>query len=267
MFSVFVLLPFHAGEPTSNILTAIQSTFTSFSFLTEECKKVVCLAFDGESLDENQKKSITQIFTSNKENVDYIISYNTNSFGLQKNLNAAIRRLNIKDSDFIVRLDCDDLMLEKRLPLQIDHMLKNPSTDVLASCAEINHFGKLRITPKSYTGYIKITDMFLKNKVVHSTVCFRGSVFKTFGLYDEDFTYGQDYEFWLRILSNGGKIYISPKVLVRINHDISIYRRRLKAQNFYIKALWQWRYPHIYWLVRLVMACVLQCCYKAIRIF
>ncbi|GAG14884.1 unnamed protein product, partial [marine sediment metagenome] len=49
----------------------------------------------------------------------------------------------------------------------------------------------------------------IDNCFTHSTICIKRNIFRKYGLYDESYLYGQDYEIWCRL----------------------IYRDNLKAKN------------------------------------
>lgn len=78
--------------------------------------------------------------------------------------------------------------------------------------------------------------LFRTNKVISPTIvdtvpfgCWRKSLFDSIGMFDEDLTRGQDYEFNARILAHYGKIYLLP------NLEIDYYVREtlLKTCKMY----------------------------------
>ena len=257
MASVVVLLPFYAGEPSSKIVASLTSIIESFAALEAPYEKIVCLAFDGDGLEAKMAEISALGFELNRQDVSIMISHNQGPTGLQYNLNAAIKMMKPQSDDLFCRIDCDDEMYQDRLSQQCAFMFQSPHIDIVASRADVVRFGATHVSPKSVSGDVKKTKMFLKNQIVHSSVCFRGSVFSRFGFYDEAYRFGQDYEFWLRVLSQGGKIHILPDSLVRLHQDRKIFGKRLRAQRYYLKALLKWPQLHWAWIARTLFVLLL----------
>lgn len=262
-----VLLPFYAEEQTSKIIKSLTSVIDSFVALKAPYTKIVCLAFDGDDVEPKMAEIAAFGFHVNREDVSIVVSHNQYPTGLQHNLNSAIKMMNPQNDDLFLRVDCDDEMYRVRIEAQCSFMARSPYIDIVASRADVVRFGRTHISPKSFSGEIRKTDMFLKNQVVHSSVCFRGSVFSRFGYYDNMYRYGQDYEFWLRVLSQGGRIHILPEVLVRLHQGGNTVIKRLRAQRYYFSALRKWRQLHWLWFCRVSFTLLMCCVHSTLRLF
>lgn len=120
---------------------------------------------------------------------------------------------------YIARTDADDEMHPKRLEKQIACLVNNPEVDICSCRAE--HRGG-----ESYAGMRYFTELtnrwlhpdaisvnrFRSLPVINPTLMFRASVFERFGMYLHN-SFPEDYEFILRVLSGGLKIYKLPEVL------------------------------------------------------
>jgi len=113
-----------------------------------------------------------------------------------------INRLNqiavLSQSDYIARMDSDDLMHPERLQKQLDYLLKNPAVDVVgAGMYSLDN----QLSPCGFRGAESenITDIrrFAKNVFIHVSVAGKRAWFLQ-NPYDERFVRAEDQELWLR---------------------------------------------------------------------
>lgn len=145
------------------------------------------------------------------------------NLGLCESLNRAIASV---DSEFIARLDQDDVSLPTRLQEQIDFLEQNSDyICVFSNISRISEtgreFGQYQIKSDAA---IADYDQKLYGCIVHSTICFRRPAFMEVGGY-RAFVYPvDDYDLLLRFWETG-KVAVINKPLVK-------YRIHSKAGTF-----------------------------------
>ncbi len=150
---VTILMPVYNGEKylKEALESILNQTFTNFEFLiindasTDNSKNII------NSFNDHRIKLI-----ENKENL-----------GLTKSLNKGI---SISQSEYIARMDADDISLPKRLGIQVKFMDKHPEIGAVGTWAKIiGDKNKKHI--KTYSNFEKIKAVsFFKNIIVHPSV-------------------------------------------------------------------------------------------------
>ncbi len=123
---------------------------------------------------------------------------------------------------YIARMDADDWMFPNRLEKQYDCLEKNPEIDVVAGLAEyIPHKAETEGFQRyvSWSNSILETrDIFLKqfieSPVINPTAMWHRKISDKYGSYRHG-SFPEDYELWLRWLSNGVKIYKLPIPVIK----------------------------------------------------
>ncbi|MFX1385398.1 MAG: glycosyltransferase [Promethearchaeota archaeon] len=129
---------------------------------------------------------------------------NKKNIGLTKSLNKAI---NISRGEFIARQDVDDISLPNRLEKQLKFLENHPDFVFCGSDVTVK---QNQYKSSKYLDFNKIKEnLIINNCFTHSTILIRKKYLSEYGLYDEKYLYGQDYELWCRL----------------------IYRYNLKARN------------------------------------
>lgn len=126
--------------------------------------------------------------------------------------------------DIVIRMDSDDIMFPNRIESQLNYMNNTPQcvmcgTDVQMFTQDENQPKNMilmqRTTHKSIT-----LEEFKETQpswfVNHPSVCYRRSAILKIGNYNRDLSRScfEDYELWLRVLKEYGKIYHIPEVLM-----------------------------------------------------
>ena len=104
-----------------------------------------------------------------------LIVKNLDNIGLTKSLNKGIPHCN---SEYIARMDADDISVSKRFMLQVEFLNKNKNIDVVGgSILEFNHNNKRfkRIFPRNQKEILK--KIAIASPFSHPTVMFRRKVF------------------------------------------------------------------------------------------
>lgn len=106
--------------------------------------------------------------------------------------------LRLSKSEFIARMDADDISLPNRLQKQLDFLTSNPDISVVGSW--IRFFGDVEFTYE-YPSEIGYLDMLSKCRLAHPAVMFRRKDFKKFGFwYNTDVSPAEDYDLWSRAI-------------------------------------------------------------------
>jgi len=184
MPKVSVVMSVYNGEEylKDSISSILSQDFTDFDFI---------IINDGST-----DNSLEVIKSFNDQRIKLISRENR---GLIYSLNEAI---SCSDSEYIARMDADDISLPNRLSRQIE-VLKNLEIDLLGSWAiKINEkneeIGTMSYPPASHK---EIKIFFIKhNPFIHSSVMIRRSVLNSVGLYNQKYKHAEDYELWGRVL-------------------------------------------------------------------
>lgn len=126
-----------------------------------------------------------------------LIEKNTNQ-GLIKSLNEGLKYCK---SDFIVRMDLDDLIHPLRIEKQMRFLLAHPRIDVV-SCFMIifNEKGEMKkVTYREDFDFQKITLLFY-SPLSHAGSIFRSKVLLDLG-YREEYIHAEDFDLWYRIMN------------------------------------------------------------------
>lgn len=122
------------------------------------------------------------------------------------------------DGKYIVRMDSDDISLNRRLEFLEQFILENPDVDVFG--AQIEEFncktgdlGLQRQVPLTQIGISKYAK--LRNPLNHVTVCVKRAALEEVGGY-EGVLWHEDYYLWLKMISNSKKMANMPNVQVYV---------------------------------------------------
>jgi glycosyltransferase involved in cell wall biosynthesis len=155
------------------------------------------------------------------------IFQNNNNLGLTRSLNIL---LNESKGQYIARQDSDDISLSSRLSRQLNY-IQYKNLDVCGSRAIIK--GSSKITPKkSYYLPIGIT-LKIKNPFIHGSLILKKSVLDKVNLYDERFTYSQDYKLIKDIKNAGFSMGILKEPLYVLNVKNNISTNHKVSQKYY----------------------------------
>ena len=143
---------------------------------------------------------------------------------------------NLARGKYIAHIDDDDISLPQRLEKQFDYMEKNP--DICLSGTFIETFGEnIRPSWVFYTDSDLIDlSMNFYNPLCHSSVMYRKSFMEENGInYNFNYLCAQDYELYMQILLNGGKITNIDEVLVRYKMHSDRLTDNYETQQIQIK--------------------------------
>lgn len=151
--------------------------------------------------------------------------------GLIYSLNTGLQLIN---SDYIVRMDCDDISLPGRLEKQIRFMDSNPSIGVSgSSLLNINKSGTKRkwIPPSSHED-IKCLLLF-NSSLFHPTVIIRRNALNNLNFkYDANYLYAEDYKLWTTLSQHVRLHNLKNVLLIRKREKESIGVRFNEKQKY-----------------------------------
>lgn len=156
---------------------------------------------------------------------------NRENLGLAKSLN---RGLGIAETEYIARMDADDISHPDRLLKQIRYLDENPDVGLLGTRyvgidEDGREWGEIYVPIGSDN--IK-RNLLVRNSFCHGSVVFRKSVIERAGCYNEDITVAQDYDLWLRV-AEICPVENYPEVLHkwRVNEQTGISVTRFSEQE------------------------------------
>lgn len=167
--------------------------------------------------------------------------------GLTASLNIGLQACK---SEYIARMDADDIALPNRLLHQLQILDKDKNLAMLGTWVQLIDERNKKIGRRQFpTDYARIKTKALQfNPISHPTVMLRRKVLDKFGVYDENLDGAEDYDLFLRIARDHNVINI-PEVLLQYRvHDKSVSWQQTKkvekaAIDARLKALLTYHYP------------------------
>lgn len=204
MPKISVIMPVYNGGKylKAAVQSVLDQTYKDFEFII----------LDDGSLDNSL--SIVENFSD--ERIKFV---KLNHRGIVTALN---KGLEISKSEYIVRVDADDLSLPDRFEKLLNYMEENKQIAVCGSWAisiddEGKVIGEMKYPPMQYKDIKKYS--LLHNPFIHPSVIFRKEVVLGVGGY-RNFKHNEDYELWTRVLSkNSGHNVPEFLLKYRIHSD------------------------------------------------
>lgn len=189
MRKITVLMPVYNAESylEEAIESILQQSFKDFNLL---------IINDG-STDESE--NIITKFMKLDDRIIY--EKNRTNIGLIKTLN---RGINLVNTEYLVRMDSDDVAHTKKLEAQLKYMEENKEVNIVGTqsfnFSDTDQKRKRKILP---TKSKRInTFLLFSSPLIHPSVMMRTSFLKKESLYyDEDYIGMEDYELWTRVAS------------------------------------------------------------------
>lgn len=194
-----------------------EDSYSSLLYNTELITEFV-LVCDGVIEDSLNEKVLDFEFKSKLKGVDFKCVRLKKNQGLGKALSIGQEYCN---SDYIVRMDSDDISLPNRFEELSLFIEKNPDVDVFG--AQIEEFfdkpgdlKRFRRVPTIHDDIIKLSK--IRNPMNHVTVCIKRLSLEASGGY-ESMLWHEDYYLWVKMLQKGFKFANLPQthVAVRVN--------------------------------------------------
>ena len=145
-------------------------------------------------------------------------------------------------SEYMARMDADDLAHPERLSQQVTFLDQNPKVGVVSSLVDVFPKTKVRKGYRIYVDWLNslvlntdiYREMFVESPVANPSVLIRKALLEKIGGY-EDHGWPEDYDMWLRMYLAGVIFAKIPKVLLQWrDHPQRITRTdsRYSVKNF-----------------------------------
>jgi glycosyltransferase involved in cell wall biosynthesis len=213
MNKVSVLMPVHNGATYLHkaITSILAQTFFDFQFLIID---------DGST---DQSVAIIQSFSDQRIR----LIRNETNMGFVFSLNLGLELIR---TEYLARMDCDDLSLPERLQKQVAVLEHNPEIGVCGTWFEyfMGHSLVMRFPEKDAD--IK-REFSFHNCIGHPTVMLRTEILKKHHLkYDPEFIHTEDYDLWAK-LAPFTCFYNVPEVLYKYRiHEAQISHVHVEQQ-------------------------------------
>ena len=126
-------------------------------------------------------------------------------FTLKGKSNTLNHSLQYCNSNKVCLLDVDDIWHPEKLQKQLDYLYKY---DVVGTYC--NYFGNKNGSPELVVGQISSVMFRLFNPIINSSACFN----KSDAYWDQELDGVEDYDMWLRLMTQGKTFYNLNEVLV-----------------------------------------------------
>ncbi len=214
MPKVTVLLPIYNGEKylKEAIESVLGQTFKDFEFL---------IINDGST--DNSVKIINSY-----QDPRIKLIYNEKNLGLIASLNKGFELI---QTEYIARMDCDDISSPDRLLKQINYLDQHPKIGVLGSWVKI--IGDYDFVGKYYIQHEEIKASLLFNSsLAHPSVVIRKKILDRCNFrYNEKFKHAEDYEMWTRMIEITNFANLPEPLLFYRKHSESISKTQNEAQK------------------------------------
>jgi len=212
-----VLLPTYAGDEPDGLRRALDSVFEQ----TVEPDEVLVVE-DGPLTAELE----SVLDEAGVEHPDQLVRTSLSS---NRGLGAALSHgVEACSHELIARMDADDVAVPDRFERQLEYLAENPEVDVLGGYIgefsedpeEVNQVREVPITNEEIASVGRF-----RCPMNHPSVMFRRQAVIDAGNYRE-YRSMQDYELWMRMMSEGYTFRNLPLVLVKCHAGEDLYRRR-----------------------------------------
>lgn len=250
--AVTVLMAVYHKEKPEFLQEAMESLWTAQTLKPDQ----VILVQDGEIGDALQR-----VIARWKRKLEdaLLVVVNEKNVGLTKSLNKGLEYV---DTEYIARMDSDDVCGAERFERQVEFLEQHPDVDVVGTfMQEIDEYGQLfqvreyPTNPDEVIGYIKKA-----SPLQHASVMFRKSLFDDGLRYDEKYRTTQDLALWFDVLAKGKKIANIPAILMYYRLTNATYDRRDLAKGIletkiYFRGIYKlhgFTFAYVYPIARLI---------------
>lgn len=189
-----------------------------------------------------------------------IVIKNETNLGLTKSLNKGLK---YTKSEFIARMDTDDISHPMRFELQYNFLCSNPDIDVVGGALQEFNDENPCLNIRRYPDDSKVISKYIckASPLAHPTVMMRRRIFDQGLIYDDRFRTSQDLALWFDVLAAGYKISNVKEVTIyfRLSNDVYKRRNHRKAYNefkIYMRGIYMlhgvFTFAYIYPICRLV---------------
>ncbi len=198
----------------STLVEALESLYAQ---TYQDFKIILCE--DGSSDDTYQ---VAQDYASSHDNI--LLLRNERNMGLNYTLN---RCLEHADTEYIARMDGDDISLPKRFETEVNFLDTHPEYAVVSGpMIYFDENGDFRTGTGK--GEVKKEDFIMGSPVCHAPCMARTAAFKAVGGYSVDgrLLRVEDYHLWFKLFAAGYKLYMLNDVIYKMRDDRNAFKRR-----------------------------------------
>jgi glycosyltransferase involved in cell wall biosynthesis len=210
-----------AGSEKTPAVTVVIAAYNSAHYISQALDSVKSQTFgDYEVVVVNDgsddREELERILNSHSLPVRYISQENK---GVSAARNAAIRTAK---GEFYAQLDADDQWTPDYLDVQVGILNNNPDVSLVYPNATIIGDGStaglefMKVSPSE--GEVNFESLVRQQCVVMTCVTARMNAIRDVGMFDESMRSCEDFDLWLRIVKNGGRIIYHRRPL-------ALYRR------------------------------------------
>ncbi|WP_052464758.1 glycosyltransferase family 2 protein [Geoalkalibacter subterraneus] len=230
-YKVSVVMPVYNSEKylRPSVESILNQTFQDFEFI---------IINDGST---DSSGTILKEYSKSDQRIKLIEQENK---GIVSALNFGFE---MSDSEYVIRMDSDDISMPYRIEHQLKFMDSHPGVGASSSVFEvIDEFGELVVTDKGELFSHCSSEMLAWSSLFTTVLCHPGSiirkdVFSEIGGYRKEFQYIEDHDLWLRI-SSISKLAITSEPLIKYRHHgnnlSTIYGKDSKNKNLHAACLY-----------------------------
>lgn len=208
------------SSPQQPIVTVLMPVYNAEAFVAEAINSVLnqtCTAFEFIIINDGSADGSAGIITSFHDDRIRVVN-NERNLGLIATLNKGIQLANGK---YIARMDADDVCLPDRLRKQVEFLEQHSDVAVVASLVDfINTDGEVTGNWSTDQSAVTIEEiarvMTRTNCIAHPSVMIRTEIARAY-LYQSNQKGAEDWDLWLRLLSDG-------KGIAKLAETLLLYR-------------------------------------------
>ncbi len=204
-------------------VSVILPAYNSQKYIKEAVSSILAQTFSDFTLyiiNDGSSDNTLQILNEFKDKRINIVS-NDGNRGLIYSLNRGLEYS--KDSEYVARMDADDIALPNRFEEQIKFLDNNPSVGVLGTAVEYfsdnNSSIKKMYRPNNHSKIL--STLLFYNPIVHPTVMIRNSAMAG-DKFPEDLPKYEDYALWINLTTKTSFANLEQVLLKYRQHEMSI---------------------------------------------
>lgn len=197
--------------------TLVEALDSLYAQTYQDFKIILCE--DGSS---DNTYAVAEEYSKSHDNI--ILLRNERNMGLNYTLN---RCLEHADTEYIARMDGDDISLPKRFEIEINFLDAHPEYAVVSGpMIYFDADGDFRTGTGK--GEVKKEDFIMGSPICHAPCMARTDAFKAVGGYSvgDRFLRAEDYHLWFKLFAAGYKLYMLNDVIYKMRDDRNALSRR-----------------------------------------
>lgn len=191
--------------------------------------------------DDGSKDNTKEIALKYKENYPgkFIVIENPRNIGLNYTLNHCLEYV---DTEYIARMDGDDISLPYRFEREIQFLDSHPDIAIVSSpMIYFDEFGEFR-TGGNGDRYPSENDFIVGTPFCHAPSMVRRDAYEAVGGYSVDpkLLRVEDYHLWFKMYAKGYRGYILPEPMYKMRDDRNAVARRTwrnRINEYYVRKI------------------------------